>query len=367
MPRLSGRQHSLIRRTGVGIVVSLLTIVCTILAAAGIVNILSEPLEDAGTLASVIVVTAAAGLGIGVQCREKWFLPTLIAGGLTGGFLFLRGQVFLTQGSPISYPLLFGLPGTVAAIVFLLGGGWLGSHSAVAARFSLYNVSPLTRAGLAIAVGWTILELLFGIGLSTTVGTVLNNTFVGILIATLVGFPVAAVFAVRYGRQVGVNCSDWDYRTDGWTIMFGFVSGAITVLAVYGIAIINAWLRGTETAVAAFGFLLADLKVGFWVVVLFALAHGLVAPMTEELAWRGIIQSAVVQSEGVAIGIVFTAIVFTLKHALLDLSLVRVPSVLILAFALGAVRHRWGTTASTVAHGVVNLTSVCLLAIYVFG
>ncbi|MFC7007942.1 CPBP family intramembrane glutamic endopeptidase [Halalkalicoccus salilacus] len=49
---------------------------------------------------------------------------------------------------------------------------------------------------------------------------------------------------------------------------------------------------------------------------LFALAHGIVAPVTEELAWRGIIQSALVRAEGVIIGIVVTDIVFTAKHAL---------------------------------------------------
>lgn len=98
------------------------------------------------------------------------------------------------------------------------------------------------------------------------------------------------------------------------------------MLAVYGIGFVNASLGGTKTAVAAFGFLLSDLEAGLWVVVLFALAHGIVALVTEELAWRGIIQSALVRAEGVIIGIVVTAIVFTAKHALLDISLARVPT-----------------------------------------
>ncbi|MFC7028394.1 type II CAAX prenyl endopeptidase Rce1 family protein [Halomicroarcula sp. GCM10025710] len=70
---------------------------------------------------------------------------------------------------------------------------------------------------------------------------------------------------------------------------------------------------------------------------------------------------------GVTTGIIITAVIFTAKHALLDVSLVRVPTILVLALVLGIVRHRWGTTASTVVHMVVNLTSVGLLAIYVLG
>jgi len=362
-----GPASDLLRRTGAGIVAGILTIACTIVAAASTVNVLSDPVDDAGTLVAVSVVTLLVGVGLGLRYRTRWLSPALIAGSLTGAFLFFRGQVFLAGGSPISYPLLFGLPGTAAAVVFILGGGWLGSQPVVASRLSPSKLSPLTRAGLLIAGGWTVIELVVGLGVSSSVGTLLDNTLVGVLVATIVGFPIATLFAIRYGNRVGIDRSAWEYTTDGRTIFLGFLAGAFTVLAVYSIGFVQASLGGTETAVAAFGFLLTDLEAGFWVVVLFALAHGILAPVTEELAWRGVVQSALVRAEGVAIGIAITAVLFTAKHALVDVSLARVPTVLVLAVVLGIVRHHWGTTASTVVHLVVNLTSVGLLAVYVSG
>ena len=142
--------------------------------------------------------------------------------------------------------------------------------------------------------------------------------------------------------------------------------GLLTVLAVQGVGLLIASALGTDATVAAFRFLLADLEAGVWVLVLFAFAHGIVAPLTEELAWRGIVQTALVESQRPAVGIVVTAALFTAKHMVLDLSFARAPTVLVLAVVLGLVRHRWGTTASTVVHAIVNLASVVGLALLVF-
>ena len=361
------RQVGPIRVIGGGIIAGVLGIVSTILVAASTANILSEPTEDAGTLVAVVAVAFVVGLGLGIRYRARWLSPTLVAGGLMGAFLFLRGLVFLADGTPISYPLLFGLPGALGAIIFALGGGWFGNWSTAANRLASSQLNPLTRAGLSIAVGWTVIELLFGLGMASTVGALLDNTFVGVLVATIVGFPVATMFAVWYGHNTGIDRSDWGYTWRARSIGIGLIMGAFTVLAVYGIAFVSAVLVGTDTAGAAFGFLLGDLEAGFWVVALFAVAHGIIAPITEELAWRGITQSALTKAEGASIGIVVTAIVFTTKHALVDMSLSRVPTVLVLALVLGIVRHQWGTTASTVTHAFVNLTSVALLSVYVLG
>jgi membrane protease YdiL (CAAX protease family) len=218
-----------------------------------------------------------------------------------------------------------------------------------------------------VAGGWTAVELLFGIALAAPVGSALGNTFAGTLVATVFSFPIAALFAVRYGRRVGLDCDDLDYRMTNRTMGMGLAAGLVTVLAIYGVGLLIASAIGTDTAVTAFGFLLADLEAEVWVLALFALAHGVVAPLAEELAWRGIVQSALVEARGSAVGIAATAVLFTAKHAVLDVSLARLPTVLVLAIALGLVRDRWGTTASTVVHAVVNLASVVGLAILVFG
>ena len=48
---------------------------------------------------------------------------------------------------------------------------------------------------------------------------------------------------------------------------------------------------------------------------------------------------------------------FALKHVLVDGSLARITTLVMLGLVLGVVRLRWGTGSSTVAHMVVNLVS----------
>ena len=361
------RSVSRLHLAGVGIGVGILGIGATIVMAASAANALPSGVVDIGTVAAVAVVAALVGLVLGVRYRNQWLSPALVAGVLVGVFLFLRGAAFLVDGRAISYPLLFGFPGAAVAIGVTLVAAWVGSQPRVAQGLSPSQLSPLARVGLVVAGGWTVIELLFGLGPAATAGSVLNNTFAGTLIATIVGFPVAALFAVRYGRRVGIDRDDWEYRTTGHTVGIGLVGGLLTVLAVQGVGLLVTSVTGTDAAVAAFGFLLADLETGVWVLALFALAHGVVAPVTEELAWRGVVQTALVNSWGPTVGITVTVVLFTTKHVVLDASLARIPTVLVLAVALGLVRHRWGTTASTVVHAVVNLTSVAALSILVFG
>lgn len=352
------------RLVGAGVGAGIIGVVATIIVAASVTNVLQDSTVDIGTLAAVAVVAVPIGLVIGVRYRSQWPWPGFLAGGLIGVFLFLRGQAFLLQGDPISYPLLFGLPGAAVAIAGTLGGAWIGASRSVANAMSL---SPLARGGLVVAGIWTAIELLFGLGLVPTVGSALDNRFAGVLVATVLSFPIAAGVAVQYGRRIGIDREDWEYRTDGRTIGLGFVTGVVVFLALQGIGLVVASTVGTDETVATFGFLLSDIEAGVWVVGLFVLAHGIVAPLAEELAWRGVVQTALVKSQGPAVGILVTAALFTTKHAVLDASLARVPVLLVLAVALGIVRHRWGTTASTVVHAVVNLAAVAGVVALVFG
>mgnify|MGYP006281112021 CR=1 FL=1 len=356
-----------VRRVATGLVAAAIGIPITIIVAATTVAVLPETLVDVGSLVAVAIVAGPVGLAVGMRSHEHWIEPTLVAGGLLGGFLYLRGQAFVRQGQPISYPLLFGLPGAALSVGSTLGGGWVGSRATVVRRLSPSQLSALTRAGLVVAAGWTVIELLFGVGAAATIGPIVDNTFVVVLVATTVGFPFAAGVVVWYGCRAGIAHEDLDYRTTKRTVIVGTAAGLATALAVQTTGFAVTSVAGTEAANAAFGFLLADLEAGVWVLVLFTFTHGFVAPLAEELAWRGIIQTALVEARGPVIGIAVTAILFTAKHAVLDASFARVPSVLVLSVALGLARHRWGTTASTIVHVVVNLASVIGLAILVFG
>lgn len=363
----SGDTTSHVGLVGAGIAAGVICIFITIVAAASVTTVLTDGIVDAGTVVAVAVAVFPVGLALGVRYRGQWYWPAIVAGVLTGVFLFLRGQLFLAQGNPVSYPLLFGLPGATVAFGGTLGAGWIGARPQVARKLSPSQLSPLARAGLVVAGGWTVVELLFGLALASLVGIALDNTFAGSLVATVVGFPVAALFAVRYSRRVGLDREDWDYRTTGRTVGVGLGVGTLTIIVVQGIGRLVVSVAGSDTAVATFGFLLTDLEAGVWVLALFAFGHGIVAPLTEELAWRGVVQSALVDAWSKEAGIAVTALLFTAKHAVLDASLARVPSVLVLAVILGLVRDRWGTSASTIVHAVVNIASVVGLAILVYG
>lgn len=350
-----------------GLAAGLLGAAAAVAVAATSVAIVPGPVVGAASVGAVAVGTLPVGLALGVRYRDRWFRPALAAGTTAAVLLLLRGLAFVVGGSPISYPLLFGVPGAAVALGGALLGAWAGGRPAVAGRLQPTGLSRPARVGFLVAAGWTTIELLAGVAVGATVGAAVGNAFVGVLVATLVGFPIAAWAAARYGRRAGVERGDWDYDVDPRRVAIGLVAGAASLLLVVGTGLVVEALDLGGSARTAFGFVLVDLRAGPWVLVLFALAHGIVAPLAEELAWRGVVQTALVRSAGTAVGILSTALLFTAKHAFLDASLARVPSVLLLALVLGVVRHRWGTAASTLGHAVVNLGAVALLAVAVIG
>jgi hypothetical protein len=55
------------------------------------------------------------------------------------------------------------------------------------------------------------------------------------------------------------------------------------------------------------------------------------------------------------VGIGVTLVIFAMKHVLIDGTVARVTTLLMLGLVFSVVRHHWGTGASAVAHLVVNL------------
>lgn len=96
------------------------------------------------------------------------------------------------------------------------------------------------------------------------------------------------------------------------------------------------------------------------------LFNGLGGPLVEEFAWRGYIQTKLTQGWGVGWGLVVTALLFTGKHMIVDFSIGRTTTLLVGALVLGLVRHRWGTTASTITHLVANFAATTLFIIMAF-
>ncbi len=100
----------------------------------------------------------------------------------------------------------------------------------------------------------------------------------------------------RYGRSLG---------------LLGVVV-AIVLLAVAGP--IDATLFGAgETNAAASNAMTEALRGTPLLAVVLLLGNGVAVPIAEEQVWRGIVQTELVASWGVAVGILLTAVLFALK------------------------------------------------------
>jgi membrane protease YdiL (CAAX protease family) len=225
---------------------------------------------------------------------------------------------------------------------------------------------------LVAVVGWLVLEvvcrLAFGVAgvflLEPTVGDSTLALVAGSYFALLFGFPVAAVLLSRYAHWSGQTRDDWDYQWDVRTIAIGIGAGVLGVGASFVVSQADAALFGSNEA--ARSVLVDTLTAAPWLAAVLLVGNGVVAPAAEERVWRGIAQTDLVARWGVVAGIAVTAVLFSLKHVVVDASLGRLFTLIALGLVWGAVRHRWGTSASTAAHVTTNViatTRVVLLAL----
>lgn len=214
------------------------------------------------------------------------------------------------------------------------------------------------------AIGfWIVSEFIFRRGVVPLLSDVIHTSFGADAGAMTVGFPLIAVLIAWWGLRVGIKRSDWDYSVSLKTIGAG-VGGFAAYLVLYAaITALYSLVLGIQPSVSATGFGLS--KSPTWAIVLLVVANGIIVPITEELAWRGVIQTALTKSYGTYAAIGITAIAFVLKHIFVDLSapIFRVTSLVLLAFLLCSLRARYGTTSSTVAHLLANGFSTVALVL----
>jgi membrane protease YdiL (CAAX protease family) len=88
--------------------------------------------------------------------------------------------------------------------------------------------------------------------------------------------------------------------------------------------------------------------------------NGLVIPLAEEWLWRGLIQPRFIDGVGLAAGLIVTAVLFSLKHVVIDASLGRLLALTAFGLIMGvlAVRHGW--RASSLAHMIANTFATAL-------
>jgi membrane protease YdiL (CAAX protease family) len=98
------------------------------------------------------------------------------------------------------------------------------------------------------------------------------------------------------------------------------------------------------------------------------IVNGVVIPLAEERLWRGLIQPGLRVAWGVIPALLVTAVLFSLKHAIVDASLGRLLALTVGGLVLGLVAYRAGRSdggrsgweASAVSHMVGNLVATSL-------
>jgi membrane protease YdiL (CAAX protease family) len=104
-------------------------------------------------------------------------------------------------------------------------------------------------------------------------------------------------------------------------------------------------------------------------IVALLVVNGLVIPIAEERLWRGLIQPCLFASWGLLPSLVVTAVLFSLKHAIVDAALGRLLALTIGGLVLGLVAHRAGGSdggrngwqTSAVSHVVANIAGTSIV------
>lgn len=228
-------------------------------------------------------------------------------------------------------------------------------QSADARPVSLDDSTPTVAAVAAVAIGaWILLEFTFRRGLAPALADPLGTGLGADMVSVAVGFPLAAAGIALLGRQAGVGRPEWAYETSLRTVGAG-LAGFVGYVVLYGAATtVYVSVLGLDPSTS-----LAGLGAGAsptWALGLLFVVNGVLVPITEEFAWRGVIQTALADAYGTWVAVVVTAAAFVAKHLVVDMAapLFRVTSLVILAVILCGLRARYGTTSSTVAHLAAN-------------
>ena len=206
------------------------------------------------------------------------------------------------------------------------------------------GLKPLGSIGLWIAIELAVRLVLFvavGIGLME-LGWIPRSAPLppGIFTLQMVMTGLALVIlGWSFGRRL--RGYPLGYRWDRPAVLAGILGGLLLVpLLSFGTHHLDQTLTGKIEA---------EQRVTVVAWVLQIVANGVFGPVVEEFFWRGYIQGE--------LGLTRTALLFAAKHAVVDFSLGRPTTLLTGSFALGYLRLRWGTAASTIAHLILNLTA----------
>jgi membrane protease YdiL (CAAX protease family) len=272
--------------------------------------------------------------------QEPWQRPEPVPFGYGGG---PTAPVRVAPGAPWSPPPAPPVAGPPAPPPARTHRWGLGAFVVVQAVF----------LGTSLLLGFTLL----GSG-PPTVGELLA----GLALPTVLAAATALLITRVRGNGPLVDLGlGWSWRDVGLGLAFGVGGLALTIPAsvLYGV------LVGFDQATAAVGEIFGGLRAGPLAAVGVLMVVALLAPLCEEIVFRGLLWGAV-ERLGVRpwVPLVVTTLLFALAH----FEFTRTPLLLVVALPIAFARLYTGRLlASIVAHQVNNLLPAVMLMLGLLG
>lgn len=227
----------------------------------------------------------------------------------------------------------------------------------------VWNRSLGTFAGVAI-LGWVLVEVSLRWGLVSVLSDSFGSALGTDMVVVAIGFPLVAAGIAWWGSRLGITSSEWNYTVSLRSVAAG-IGGIVAYTVVLFVVVLLAARMGI--GLPSTDGVLGVSEAPLWALGGLLIVNCLLVPIVEEFAWRGVLQTALMQSYGTVIGGLITATAFVLKHVIVDAGepWTRMIALVVLALLFSGLRARYGTVSSTVTHIGVNTISTVPLVITV--
>ena len=187
------------------------------------------------------------------------------------------------------------------------------------------------------------------------VNDMLSLLFAYSLLVGALGFITAVDWTKEWSGlyQAAYDCvTSWGYTP--WIIALALNIGIVSMLD--RLLFFNITLPMFESAYQNSTIWLLGLAPIMKVVSLIVV-NGLCIPVAEEFLWRGLVQPRLVRILTMPLGIGITAILFSLKHVIIDGNFGRFLMIVGFGIICGILAHRKGWSASAAIHILINTAS----------
>jgi membrane protease YdiL (CAAX protease family) len=189
------------------------------------------------------------------------------------------------------------------------------------------------------------------------IGTLLVNDMLSLFLGySLLSLSLGIAIRVNWQQELAGILQSLREGLTSWNFTFYILA---LVLSVWALSMVDRLLWGNiELPMLVSSYrnstvLLVELAPVLEVVSLI-LVNGLFVPIAEEFLWRGLVQVRLVHILPAPFAIGLTAILFSLKHALVDASLGRFLALIAFGAICGVVAHRYSWRRSAALHIDVN-------------